>query len=451
MTMPFVLTKARIIILGSLALVVVFIILLLAGVIPGLRRNSTPSASVSLTVWGVYDDRRVFDDTATRYRSSRSNVEITYRQFDPNTYETELINALAAGTGPDIFMFQNTWLPKHMDKIVPAPDDPVTKKPLIATFSDPDMGFPQVVLQDFAPGGVVYASPLYVDTLAMFYNKDTFDKFGIALPPKNWTEFQEIAKKLREIDTKTNQISKAGAAIGGSNKSINRATDLLSLIMLQSGTQMAPPTDFSRATFAQGASGDKQPGLDSLNFYTQFANPASPLYTWNDNLHYSVDNFAEGNTAILFNYSHQISILRAKNPFLNFGVIGVPQIDGSPQPVAYANYWGLAVSNKSKVPGWAWDFIKYATMDSGAADKYFIATKKPPALRALINKYINDSDISLFAKQALIARTWPQIDNNKVEQIFSDMIEAVISGRLSSNDALQKAEDEVTLLMRRGI
>lgn len=446
--MSFALTKSRIIILSGAAVIVLVLILLFAGVIPGLRTKPAPAPPIKLVVWGVFDGPQVYNTLVNSYKGHSGNVDITYKQFDAATYESDLINALAAGTGPDVFMFQNTWLPKHIDKIVPAVESSDPKVIGALPFAEFSKAFPQVISENFAPNRIIYASPLYLDTLAMFYNKDIFDKNGIALPPKNWTEFQEVVKKIREVNPKTNQVLKAGATIGGSNRSINRGTDLLGLLMLQSGTQMVDK-NFTTAAFAGTTGDNKNPGLDALNFYTSFANPSSPYYTWNESFHYSIDSFAEGNAAITFNYSHQIPILHAKNPFLNFGVAPTPQIDGTPQPIAYANYWGLAVSNKSKNPDWAWDFVKFATMDEAAAKSYFETTKKPPALNTLIAQNINEPDFGVFIKQTLIARSWPQIDNNVVDNSFSDMIGAVISGRLTAPASLKRAQDEITLLMRQ--
>ena len=39
------------------------------------------------------------------------------------------------------------------------------------------------------------------------------------------------------------------------------------------------------------------------------------------------------------------------------------------------------------------------------------------------------------------------MDNNEVERSFSEMIQAVLSRRLSPEDALRKSEDEITHLM----
>jgi multiple sugar transport system substrate-binding protein len=425
-------SRRQILIFGGLVAVAVIAILILTGVIPGLRPTSERQG-VALEVWGVFDDIRAFEAAFAAYSQLRPNVELRYRQFSPETYETDLLNALAAGRGPDIFMFHNTWLPKHGAKIVPAPAD---RLPL-AEFQSL---FPRVIEQDFAPDGRIYALPLYLDTLALLYNKDIFDNKGLALPPKTWAETIQYSNKIKTLG-KNGVISRAGMAIGGSAKSINRASDLLAASMLQSGVEMVN-RDFSRATFARE-------GERALAFYTQFANPKNSNYTWNDSLHYSLDAFAEGSVGMIFNYAYNLKTIREKNPFLRVGVAEMPQ-PSSNSRVDYPNYQGLAVASAGPTPEYAWDFVLFMTTRPEGIRGYLDSTKHPPALRALIDPLTNSPDErGVFARQALTARSWPQIDNIVVDRAFSEMIESVNTGRADTRRAAELAENELTTLMGR--
>jgi len=49
----------------------------------------------------------------------------------------------------------------------------------------------------------------------------------------------------------------------------------------------------------------------------------------------------------------------------------------------------------------------------------------------------------------LTARSWPQIDNVEVKKSFDDMIESVVTNKLSSEKALREAENELNALMER--
>lgn len=421
--------KSRLIIIGSVGLIVIFFTLLFLGVIPGLRDDSGRGEPVKLNVWGVFDSRDVIAEAARAI----PGYEVNYRELNAQTYESELVNALAAGRGPDIFMIHSSWLPKHIDKLTPVSE---VQLPL-ASFQ---ALYPTVAEQDFAPDRLIYALPLYIDTLALFWNRDIFDSAGIALPPQNWIEFQNLVPKLRQLDA-TGKLTRAAAAIGGSNKNINRGSDLLSTLMLQAGVPMVEQ-DFSGADFAAG-------GLEPFNFYVKFANPGSQFYTWNDSFLNSIDSFAEEKTVMIFNYAHQIQTIREKNPFLKFSIAPLPQPAGAQKAVNFANYWGLAVSNRYPDPALAWNFILAFAADPSAAASYAEKTGRLPAIRSLIAAKINDAVLGVFAKQALSARSWPRIDSSEIDRIFSKMIEDVIAGRAGAEAALKIAESAVSELMAR--
>ncbi|MDO8430040.1 MAG: extracellular solute-binding protein [bacterium] len=430
-------TRSQLIILGSVGAVLLFIILLVTGIIPGLRNSFEKPPEITLTVWGI-EDRAFFQENLVGYQTLRPNVQVNYEELDADNYEGDLINALASGKGPDIMMFHNSWLPKHFNKLVPVSDLQMKLKTLQEVF-------PTVIEQDFAPDGKIYALPLYIDTLALFYNQDIFDRNGVAVAPKDWLDFQNLIPKLRQKDA-SSKITKAAAAIGGSEKSIDKASDLLMLLMLQAGTKMTD-SEFSSATFGQNVAG-LLPGLDAMNFYSKFTKADNTYYTWNDNFKYSLDAFSSGDSAMIFNYASSKTAIKNKNPFLNFKVSQMPQPKSGEKAVNYADYWGLSATNNSKSPDWAWDLILYLTANDTSAENYLKVSNRPPALRTLIQKYSDHPELGVFAKQALTARSWPQIDKKSISVIFSEMIQSVINGNLDAAAAISQAERQVTELMR---
>lgn len=422
--------KTRIFLLGAAGLIILVLILMLVGAIPGLKGpGGGEIPPVSLNVWGVFLSPVTMGEIA----ANLPGFVINYRELDPATYEADLVNALAAGKGPDVFMIHSSWVPKHYEKLAPIS----TSQLGISSLRDL---YPTVVEQDFGPdAGAVYALPVYLDTLTMLYNKNIFDQKGISLPPSTWTEFQEIIPKIRETDS-AGRLVRPAAAIGGSNKNINRATDILSALMLQSGVKMTA-ADFSKATFAES-------GKNSLLFYAKFANPASEFYTWNATQENSLDSFAKEETAIIFNYQYQLRTLREKNPFLEIGIAPLPQPSKTGSAVNYANYWGLAVSNRAPNQLGAWNFVWNLSGNASIAKTVAEKTGRLPALRSLIAERESDPLWSVFAKQALTARSWPQIDNNAVDEAFSKTIDDVLDG-VNPSKALQEAETAVTELMER--
>jgi len=441
--------------------------------------SKPPVYKVTLDVWGLFDNRDAYEEIFANYAKLNPNVQINYRKLTSDTYREDIIEALASGQGPDIFLINNTWLPSFGDKLAGAPPEIFGEQKFRGNF-------PDVVIADFLNEGKVFAVPLTVDSLNLFYNKNLFNEAGITSPPEDWNKFVDYSRRMTKIDN-MGQIIQAGAALGTAYN-INRSTDVLSVLMLQNGTNM---TDSSRTSvsfdkIANTEQGNSFPGENALTFYTQFAKASAPSYSWNKNLHYSIDAFAEGKLGMMLNYSWQRDAILNKSPKLNFDVAPLPQISGS-QPVSYANYWGYAVSknkstaasgsaaqkNPQQVPvpneiriQEAWKLLSYLTAKPEAtganiaaaqskkvdpnfdsAKAYLVKTGKPAARRDLIELQKSDSRIGVFAKENLIAKNWYQIDPAAEESIFAEMIDQVNRGQFEPAEALKSAAAKINQMM----
>src|SRR3989344_2914256 len=83
------------------ALIVIFL-LIFFGFLPG-RRAPTPP-SVVLEFWNAGEPKTLWNDIISSYIDQNEHVAINYREINEETYEEYLINSLAEGTGPDIFV-----------------------------------------------------------------------------------------------------------------------------------------------------------------------------------------------------------------------------------------------------------------------------------------------------------------------------------------------------------
>lgn len=401
---------------------------------------------ITITYWRVFDGPDAFQDIITKYKALHPFVTIEYRKLRYEEYETELLNALAEDRGPDIFSIQNTWLNKYQSKLSPMPDQitmayPVvqgtlkkevvnqlktTNSPTIKEIKD---NFVDVVSHDvILSDGKVYGLPLSVDTLAMYYNKDLFNNAGISQPPAYWNkEFLQDIKKLTKQDPKKGLIQ-SGVALGTA-ANINRFSDIISVLMIQNGAVMMSEAgqvlfntipDFGKET-------GYNPGLEALRFYTDFSNPTKESYAWNDDQPNSLQMFINGNLAIMFSYSYDLATIKAQAPKLNFSVAKLPQIEGNPPTnINFANYWVEVVSKKSTHQNEAWDFVEFITKEE-QAKSYLEKTKRPTALRSLVETQKSDNEIGVFADQVLTAKSWYKGKNvQAAETALKEMIDAVV-------------------------
>ncbi|MFH0892127.1 MAG: extracellular solute-binding protein [Candidatus Falkowbacteria bacterium] len=459
--------------LSILSLVLIFVLFSGFGCRCVSREVQEKMQPIKLTYWRVWDGPDAFAEILERYRTLHPFITIEYRKLRYDEFEQALIEAFAADRGPDIFSIQNTWIRKYkeMDLLAPMPASitmayPVVKgsikkevvtelrttpsislKQLKADFID--VVYKDVVINEFderigAYAEKVYGLPLFIDTLAVYYNNDLFNNAGITTPPAYWNrEFQQDVKKLTKQDNK-GQIIQSGVALGGGDN-VDRSSDILSILMMQNGTEMI--NDRGSVMFSQRPADFENkniiPGLDALRFYVDFSNPAKEVYCWNNNMGNSMDMFLQNKLAMMFGYAYMMPQIRADAPKLKFSVAELPQIEGNPQNTNFANYWAEVVSRKSRYSSEAWDFVQFITK-AEQAKSYLAQAKKPPALRALVDEMKEDKEIGVFVGQTLTAESWYRgINADAAETIMREMIDDVVTGKNTLEDALKLGAQKV--------
>ena len=108
------------IIIGGIAALVILIGLALTF---GLGQKPATFDPVNLEMWGFGDNVEVWEAMAVKFREQNPYISVTYRSFAPATYEEMLVNRLAEGKGPDIFLLTSEQLGKQRDKILALPPE----------------------------------------------------------------------------------------------------------------------------------------------------------------------------------------------------------------------------------------------------------------------------------------------------------------------------------------
>ena len=425
--------------MGGLGAILIIVVVALV-----FRGMGSGPQKATLEVWGVFDDPKAFKEAISNFRIEYPNTKVNYKKFTYEEYEDKLVDAFASGTGPDVWMMHNTWLPRHKDKIYPLPQKISGKDKPLLTISEFKDRYVDVAYQDLVYNGEIYAVPIYIDTLALYYNKDLLNSAGIAMPPNTWEEMNSDVQKITIINEQ-GEITQSAVAMGTADN-INRAPDIITLLMLQSGMPLTEDPD--RGVKLSQRLGVNDLGEIVLEYYTDFSNPRKKNYTWNNQMDYSLDAFREGKTAMMINYSHHAETLRSQAPRFNFDVAPIPQLKDSNVDANYANYWAPTVSKSTKYPIQSWEFVTYLGSYAGSSS-YVNASNRPPARRDLIDVLRNDDDLGIFAIQALSAKSWYQRDNRAIEVILIEMINDVNLGRRTIPKALQFAEDQINSLSFR--
>lgn len=419
---------------------------------------------VTLNFWGVWDSSDSWQSIIDRYESEIHTwsgqdvqIKINYAKKDIASYEADVDKSYAENKSPSIYLINNYWMDRYAEKL----------SPLSGSLADIDEYqllnyeglagiFPSNVLQDaFHGNNEMYALPIYSDSLALYYNKDLFQKAGIEKAPTTWEELKAAVKKLTVLDKKDN-ITQSGIALG-SGKNTNRSCDIFSLLTLQGGGKMIDAQgniDFNKKVSIPTSSGsvEREPGVTALQFYMEFSDTNKEIYTWNDTFTDSVKDFAEGRTAMMIGYDYQRANLLALKPELNYGIAPVPQLANS-TPIDISNVWFPVVSNQSscQIEGnaknidcanIAWSFLSFANRKENIA-QYLDATGKASARLDLSSEQAaKDDNTAAFAKQVNIARSYNKFDD-RIDTALTEMLDSIYKDRKSLKNQIDAAAAKI--------
>ena len=158
--------------------------------------GAVQAAAVNITLWHMEQPpQRVQRVQELIDEFNKANADIVVKQEPQNWGEVyaKAPAAIAAGNAPDI--------------LFALPDFATVIKSLGALTSvkdfvdklDAEHKFIPAARQPYTYDGGVWAVPLYNMALSMWYQKDVFDKAGVAVP-KTWSEWKEAAAKLSSDD-----------------------------------------------------------------------------------------------------------------------------------------------------------------------------------------------------------------------------------------------------------
>lgn len=412
-------------------LAVISILLLLFSV-SGCRKkvanNNLPP--VTLTYYKLFENEENLSPLFTKFKQRYPHITVEYKKFtDPEKYLETIVSELAEGVGPDIMSVPNTWIAQNYKKITPAPQDLASEQVFKDIFVNVAADDNIIAGEEF---GEVYGIPLYVDTLALFYNDNHFETSipERGKPASTWTGLVNDAAKLSQKNS-TGDLVKSAIALGTGD--VSRASDIFYLLTLQKEVSFYND-NFKEATFVKGNETE-----NILDYIVSFAEQNKTNYSWSSDFTDEGDltAFVRGETSMIFGYSHlykdilnQITLQkRAGQNVIDVNDVQIteaPQPADSEQPISYASYFTETVSRNSKHPRESWLLLTFL-VEQDNLEAYYKKDFKPTSIRSLIPDQRANPIYAPFINQLGYAKTLPIVNIFEYDKAIKELIDNSIS------------------------
>jgi ABC-type glycerol-3-phosphate transport system substrate-binding protein len=426
----------------------------------GCTKKTTTETSNTIKVWS-FESEDAWTPIKEDFEANNEGYTLVYeKQTLDGNYENRVLNSILSGNGPDVWSMPNDWVYRHKDKLVPRPkEDPAV---------DLDNIFVSSVKQSLSFDDNIYALTPSAQPLVVFYNEEYLNnairEYDASHPSEEneelrekfhnlykdgfmqtWTDFAQFINLTTKKDGE--KLTRPMAALGSDK--LTYSPEILYLLMMQNGTRFLSD-DKNLAMLNLPEETPKQtaiiPGKEALTFFTSFADPKSPNYTWNNSFGNDVDAFANGKVGIIFGFDELQSVFAQKYPNFSYEKAAVPQLNTEPEKfVDYAKFNAFGVSNLSPNPEISWSLVDSLTGDYNsdfiAASRLNTSLKSEAVKITMSERMTNNPDqISLATAKSLVKGKFPiEFDN-----MIRDMVLAINLGVQDPQSALDLVATNIT-------
>lgn len=403
-------------------------------VIITLTSCSFPQASdkITLTISGWQsnpNEKQLLAQVLSKFESQHSNIKVKHEVIN-DQYMDVIKTRLIGDAAPDIFYLDALEAPLLMKYEV--------LEPLNAYINE------QVDLADFEPSllkafqlnNQIYGLPKDFSTLALFYNKQSFQAAGITEPPTNWNELRQYSKKLTVDQDRDGRIDQYGF---GLSPDLSRQYFMITAF----GGSLVDQN--GKAVFATPAS---IKGLQLI--IDQYRKDKSSAQPSDMGANSGSDLFGQGKAAMVIEGSWAIPYLKETFPKLEFATAEVPTVNGKKGTMAYTVAY--VMNKKTKHKQAAWQLLSYLTSKEGmkAWAKEGLVL---PARQSVLSELGHDQNplYAPFIEGSDYATIWQSGENLPTILLhFNNQFISALIGEQSLQTALFKAQKSANKEIQAG-
>jgi multiple sugar transport system substrate-binding protein len=199
--------------LKALAALLLCTVLTAAGC--GSGSGSDSGGPVRLLVFGAPEELTAYRTLVDAYRKARPGTDVQLVEAsDRKDLLARLATSVAGGAPPDLFLMNYRFYGQFAAKDVVEPlDSRIAGSPVI----DPADYYP-VAMDAFKWGGKQLCLPQNVSSLAVYYNRTLFEKYGVAEPKAGWNWTDMITTATAMTRDPAGKVIKGTESEGGAQR-----------------------------------------------------------------------------------------------------------------------------------------------------------------------------------------------------------------------------------------
>ena len=371
----------------------------------------------------------VYRELADQFEKNNPNIKVEFETTPYDQYWTKLQAATTGGQMPDVVWMNGPNFLKYTSYDMLLPMDEMIKKDSI------DMSkYVEGIKNLYQYEGKQYGIPKDVDSIALWYNKDLFDKAGLQYPTDHWT-WDNMKEAAIEIQANLKGIYGVAIPVYEDQSSYYN-------VIPQNGGSIISK-DRKRSGY-----GDKNTVQTIQMLKDLFDEKASPDYTTMlENK--ATQMFQSEQLAMVYQGSWRASPLDSDEKInSHIGVVTMPKIKNNSTVV---HGIGFAIAKKSKHPEAAWKFIKFLSSKesndyiarSGIVIPAYIESQK------LWAENYKNIDVSAHIEALENNVSYPVSFNTaKWSHVQDEYLTKVWAGTMSPKEACEQIEKEMNAILK---
>ncbi len=386
------------------------------------------------TMEALPQQRQALAKLVSEFEKTHPGIHVKV-QTSPSGFQ-KLAAQLAGGDAPDVFYYVSDRLPLlvHRGAVLD-----------LNTFLEKDASpamdsYYAKVLDSCRLEKGLYCFPFHFSTDVLFYNKDLFDRAGLAYPDETWTwgQFAEAAKRLTVRDA------------NGKTLQYGTLQPRPVLLIRSFGGEIFTPAQPPVCVIDSPAS---QKGLEFLQRLTQEGSAPQTAVLRDIEVMDGVTLFSTGRVGMLLGRTYML---------VSFGNINAFEWDVALVPQGEIRYSRLAVggnciSKSTRHPEAAWEFVKFFSGPRGSEIMGGFRNGVPAL------KSVAESPVFLHAPPSAVKIFIDSLASSRIEnpglmhwqeyvdKVIQPTVEGVLVGALSTQEALKTMQTKGEAILQEEV